>query len=201
MAFFKRQQHRFATDFLVAGLGNPGAEYDGTRHNAGFMAVSRFMRRHEMGRTRSRYGGRWCEGTILGANIALILPLTYMNRSGEAVAAAARQKHVPFSQIIVVHDDMDFPFGTVRAKQGGGTGGHNGLASITDELGTEDFSRVRIGIGHSEDPGEDARDWVLSPLDEPEEEVTAVLDTAVDAIESIITDGIEAAMGSFNQRG
>ena len=200
MAFFKKQHHFLNTDFLVAGLGNPGPEYEGTRHNTGFMAATRLMRRHEMGRTRNRYGGRWCEGTVTGVNLAVILPMTYMNRSGEAVASAARHKHIDPVNITVIHDDMDFPFGSVRVKQGGGAGGHNGLASIVAELGTDAFNRVRIGIGRPDDPAEDARDWVLSPLGESDEKLMPVLDTAVDCIETIITEGIEAAMNRFNRR-
>lgn len=200
MAFFKKQHHFLNTDFLVAGLGNPGPEYEGTRHNTGFMVATRLMKRHEMGRTRNRYGGRWCEGTVLGVNLAVILPMTYMNRSGEAVASAARHKHIEPVNIIVIHDDMDFPFGSVRVKQGGGTGGHNGLSSIVAELGTDVFNRVRIGIGRPDNTNMPARDWVLSRLRETDIELLPVLDTAVDCIETIITDGIEAAMNRFNQR-
>lgn len=200
MSFFKKHGQPLATDALVVGLGNPGPEYDHTRHNAGFMVAARLMKRHEMGRARSRYSGRWCEATVLGLNVAVLLPLTYMNRSGEAVALAAHSKHVDPEKIIVVHDDMDFPFGVVRARLNGGSGGHNGLASIVEELGTTRFCRVRVGIGRPDDFDADARDWVLSPLDEPEEQLLPLLDTAVDCVETIITDGIEAAMGRFNRR-
>lgn len=200
MSFFKKHGQPLATDALVVGLGNPGPEYDCTRHNAGFMVASRFMKRHEMGRPRSRYSGRWCEATVLGLNVAVLLPLTYMNRSGEAVALAAHSKHIDPEKIIVVHDDMDFPFGVVRARLNGGAGGHNGLSSIADELGTSRFCRVRVGIGRPDDFDTDQRDWVLSRLDEPEERLLPVIDTAVDCVETIITDGIEDAMGRFNRR-
>lgn len=200
MAFFKKQHHSLNTDFLVAGLGNPGSEYEGTRHNIGFMAAARLMKRHEMGRTRNRYGGRWCEGTVVGVNLAVILPMSYMNRSGEAVASAAGHKHIDPVNIIVVHDDMDFPFGSVRVKQGGGAGGHNGIASIVADLGTDVFNRVRVGIGRPENPNVPARDWVLSRLRETDDGLLAVLDTAVDCIETIITEGIEAAMNRYNRR-
>lgn len=186
--------------FLVVGLGNPGEEYATTRHNAGFMAVKRFNASLEAGRQRRRYGGRWLEGSLCGIPAATLLPLTFMNRSGEAVEQAASRKHVPPDHIIVVHDDMDFPFGVVRTRSGGGSGGHKGLDSITRKLGTADYCRVRIGIGRPEDPGEDGRDWVLRPFQQEEEELMPVLDTAVACIKAIVNDGIETAMNRFNRR-
>lgn len=185
--------------FLVVGLGNPGEEYARSRHNAGFMAVERLRRRFDMGRTRRRYEGRYGEGTVRERPVAILLPQTYMNRSGEAVSLAAARQHFAPAQIIVAYDDMDFPVGVVRVREGGGAGGHNGVASVIRLLDTDAFPRVRIGIGRPE-PGIDPVDWVLSPFAEPEESLAPVLDTAIDCIEAIITDGVEAAMNRFNQR-
>lgn len=185
---------------LVVGLGNPGPEYADTRHNVGFMVVRRFIGAAGLGKTRRRYGGRWCEGEASGRRVAALLPLTFMNRSGEAVSLAAGRKHISPTDIVVVHDDMDFPFGTVRTKRGGGTGGHRGLDSIVRKLGTADFMRVRIGIGRPDDPEEDVRDWVLSSFEQADGELAPVIDTAVDCVRTIIADGLEAAMNRFNRR-
>jgi PTH1 family peptidyl-tRNA hydrolase len=186
--------------FLVVGLGNPGEEYARTRHNAGFWVVERLCHRHGAGRRRRRYRGRYLEVEVAGHAAILFFPLTYMNRSGEAVAEAAVSKHIPLENIIVVHDDLDFPFGDVRVKKGGGTGGHKGLESIVASLGATGFNRVRVGIGRPESPGESPRDYVLSPFDASEEALAAVLDTAADCVEAIISEGVEAAMARFNRR-
>lgn len=185
--------------FLVVGLGNPGEEYAHTRHNIGFKAVKRFFDACELGKKRRRYGGQWREGDIDGVTVATLLPQTFMNRSGEAVLEAASRKHIPPRRIIVVHDDMDYPLGTVRVRQGGGSGGHRGLDSITRKLGSPDYTRVRIGIGRPDDPAIDARDWVLTPFTEQEDIGTAV-ETAAEGIKAIILEGAEAAMNRFNRR-
>jgi PTH1 family peptidyl-tRNA hydrolase len=185
---------------MVVGLGNPGDEYRTTRHNAGFMVVDRLIRKHGLKRPHRRYEGRWVEGEIDGRSAAVLMPQTYMNCSGDAVSLAAKRKHIPTERIIVVHDDVDFPFGIVRAKHGGGHGGHNGLKSIVKRLGSDAFSRVRVGIGRPVDQDAETRDWVLTPFDESENELSAMLDRAVECVEMIMSDGIEAAMGEFNRR-
>lgn len=187
---------------LVVGLGNPGEEYASTRHNIGFMAVKQFIAglEGEPGKSRRRYGGRWREGEFRGRRIATLMPLTFMNRSGDAVEQAASRKHIPPGNIIIIHDDMDFPLGIVRVRQGGGSGGHRGLDSITRKLGTADYARVRIGIGRPDDPEADVRDWVLTPFEAGPEELRPVLDTASECIGTIIAEGIEAAMNRFNRR-
>jgi len=199
--FSKNHGRNAGAMFLVVGLGNPGEEYAGTRHNAGFMAVRRFNGALEASRQRRRYEGRWLEGALCGIPVATLMPMTFMNRSGDAVEQAASRKHIPADRIIIVHDDMDFPFGTVRVRRGGGSGGHRGLDSITRKLGTADYCRVRIGIGRPDDPAEDPRDWVLRPFTQPEQELAGMLDTAAACIKTIINDGIEAAMNRFNRRG
>ncbi|MHB0915552.1 MAG: aminoacyl-tRNA hydrolase [Thermoleophilia bacterium] len=187
--------------FLVVGLGNPGEDYANTRHNIGFMAVREFSRSLEdPDKARRRYSGKWREGWFGGRRLATLLPHTFMNRSGEAVHQAASRKHVPPDRIIIVHDDMDFPFGTVRARLGGGSGGHRGLDSITRKLGTADYARVRIGIGRPDDPDEDVRDWVLAEFAEDETQLRPVIAAAADCIAAIINEGVEAAMNRFNRR-
>lgn len=200
MAFFSKNRGAAGGLSLLVGLGNPGEEYAKTRHNAGFLAAALIMRRHDLGRGWQRYGGRWCEGRIRGNAVAVFMPQSFMNRSGDAVAAAAGKKHVSPERIIVIHDDLDFPFGVVRCRQGGGSGGHNGLASIISRLGTDGFIRVRVGIDRPDDPGVKTSDWVLSGFDQPAEALAAVIETAADCAETIVTRGVEAAMARFNRR-
>ena len=171
-----------------------------SRHNVGFMAAERLVADNGLGRPRRRYEGRYTEGLIAGRQAGVIMPQTYMNSSGDAVALAARRKHISAERIIVIHDEMDFPFGVVRAKQGGGHGGHNGVKSIIQELGSDAFSRVRVGIGRPEDPEEDPREWVLTPFDVSEESLHEVVGLAAACAEVIVGSGIEAAMRRFNQR-
>lgn len=188
-------------EFLIVGLGNPGDEYRQSRHNAGFMVAGRVIHAHGLGRPRRRYEGRWVEGEVAGRRAAIMMPETYMNSSGDAVVLAAKRKHIPTERIIVIHDDVDFPFGVVRVKQGGGTGGHNGLKSIVARLGSDAFSRVRVGIGRPDDPMIDARDWVLTSFEVPGDVLDTMLDQAAECVEAIIAEGIEAAMNRCNQRG
>lgn len=202
MAFFRKRQPTPGGDlWLVAGLGNPGPEYAGTRHNAGFRVASLFLSRHGMDRPRRRYEGRWSEGEVLGQRVAVLMPQTFMNLSGRSVRETAQKKQIPPDRIIVVHDELDFPFGVLRCRIGGGAGGHNGVSSIVSALGTSEFYRVRVGIGRPEDPEIDAREWVLTDFEEAETELTRVFETAADCVDTIIAEGIDTAMQKFNQRG
>lgn len=146
---------------LVVGLGNPGAEYAQTRHNAGFWLVDELARQHG-GRFRpeSRFHGETCRIALAGQDLWLLKPMTFMNRSGHAVAALARFHRIALPEILVVHDDLDLPAGTVRLKQAGGHGGHNGLRDLIAQLGGNDFPRLRLGIGHPGDSRE-VLDYVL----------------------------------------
>lgn len=145
---------------LLVGLGNPGGTYARNRHNIGFMAADVIVRRHSFAAWRSKFQGQWSEGTIDGEKVAVLKPETYMNLSGQAVAAAARFLKIANSDIVVLHDELDLPPGKVRVKKGGGAGGHNGLKSIDAHLGN-DYWRVRLGIGH---PGHKdlVTAWVLN---------------------------------------
>jgi peptidyl-tRNA hydrolase, PTH1 family len=135
---------------LLVGLGNPGAGYAGNRHNIGFMAVQEIAKRHRIGPWRRRFQGVACEGPIGGERALLLLPSTYMNESGRAVAEAAHFYKLPLGGISVFHDEIDLPPGKVRVKTGGGVAGHNGLRSISEHIGN-DYRRVRIGVGHPGD--------------------------------------------------
>lgn len=131
----------------MVGLGNPGSRYAGTRHNAGQLVVEELARRLDAGRFSDRYAGRFVAARGPGGPVALLVPTTFMNDSGRAVGPAAGSLHLPPERIVVVHDEIDLPFGTVRAKRGGGHGGHNGLRSIIQGVGGPGFARVRVGVG------------------------------------------------------
>src|SRR5213080_3177979 len=184
-------------DLLVVGLGNPGREYERTRHNAGWLVVDELARRHG-GSWRSKFSGSLAEVRLGEKRLALLKPETYMNESGRSVSAAARFFKVPAESILVAHDDVDLEPGRLQARRGGGLAGHNGLRSLAQDLGTQDFLRLRIGVGR---PGRgDPRpvaDWVLSPF-APEEDVETLVARAADAVETIVREGLEAAQQRFN---
>ena len=197
MRLFRRGEKASTLDLLVAGLGNPGREYERTRHNAGWLAVDELARRHD-GSWRSKFSGLLAEIRLDGSRLALLKPETYMNESGRSVAAAARFFKVEPGALLVVHDDVDLEPGRLQARRGGGLAGHNGLRSLADALGSQDFLRLRIGVGR---PGRGdprpVRDWVLSPFP-PEEDVGALVTRAADAVEAIVLEGLETAQGRFN---
>ncbi len=197
MRLFRRGERASTLDLLVAGLGNPGREYERTRHNVGWLVVDELARRHG-GSWRSKFSGSLAEVRVDGSKLALLKPETYMNESGRSVAAAARFFKVPAESLLVVHDDVDLEPGRLQARRGGGLAGHNGLRSLAQHLGTQDFFRLRIGVGR---PGRGdprpVKDWVLSPF-APEEDADALVARAADAVETIVNDGLEAAQQRFN---
>jgi peptidyl-tRNA hydrolase, PTH1 family len=194
---FRRGERASTLDLLVAGLGNPGREYERTRHNAGWLVLDELARRHG-GSWRSKFSGSLSEVRLGDARLALLKPETYMNESGRSVAAAARFFKVEPGQLLVVHDDVDLEPGRLQARVGGGLAGHNGLRSLAQQLGSQEFLRLRIGVGR---PGRgDPRpvsDWVLSPF-APEEDAEALVARAADAVETIVADGLGAAQQQFN---
>jgi len=197
MRLFRRGERASTLDLLVAGLGNPGREYEGTRHNAGWLVLDELARRHD-GSWRSKFSGSLAEIRVDGSRVALLKPETYMNESGRSVAAAARFFKVPAESLLVVHDDVDLEPGRLQARGGGGLAGHNGLRSLAQDLGTQDFLRLRIGVGR---PGRGdprpVRDWVLSPFS-PEEDAEALVSRSADAVETIVREGLEPAQQRFN---
>jgi PTH1 family peptidyl-tRNA hydrolase len=197
MRFFRRGEKASTLDLLVAGLGNPGREYERTRHNAGWLVLDELARRHG-GSWRSKFSGSLAEVRLGDARLALLKPETYMNESGRSVAAAARFFKVEPEALLVVHDDVDLEPGRLQARAGGGLAGHNGLRSLAQLLGSQDFLRLRIGVGR---PGRgDPRpvsDWVLSDF-APEEDADALISRSAEAVETIATDGLEAAQQRFN---
>jgi PTH1 family peptidyl-tRNA hydrolase len=185
--------------WLLVGLGNPGAAYQKTRHNVGFLVVDAWAARHQADDWRSRFGGLVARTTVAGNEVLVVKPQSYMNLSGRVVGPAAGFYKVPLDHVLVVHDDADLPLGTLRLKVGGGHGGHNGLRSLTADLGGAAFLRIRLGIGRQ--PGADLADFVLGSF-APDEKpaLAAVVDTAVDAIDLIVDRGMTPAMNRFNGR-
>jgi PTH1 family peptidyl-tRNA hydrolase len=194
---FRRGEGASTLDLLVAGLGNPGRRYERTRHNAGWLVLDELARRHG-GSWRSKFSGSLAEIRLAERRLALLKPETYMNESGHSVAGAARFFKVPVESLLVVHDDVDLEPGRLQARRGGGLAGHNGLRSLAQLLGTQDFLRLRIGVGRpSRGDPRTVSDWVLSPF-APEEDVDALVTRAADAVETVSADGLEAAQARFN---
>ncbi len=185
--------------FLFVGLGNPEARYAGNRHNVGFKVIDALEKRTDIAWSE-RFHGRFGQGLIVGQKVLLLEPLTFMNRSGEAVVAAAQFFKVKVDETVIVHDEMDLEFTRLQLKRGGGSGGHNGLRSVEASLGSSDFLRVRVGVGRP--PASwDAADWVLSNFDAQErEQLPAVVELAADACQAIVERGMSAAMNQYNRR-
>jgi peptidyl-tRNA hydrolase, PTH1 family len=194
---FRRGESASTLDLLVVGLGNPGREYERTRHNAGWLVLDELARRYD-GSWRSKFSGSLAEVRLGDLRLALLKPETYMNESGRSVGAAVRFFKVDPEQVLVVHDDVDLEPGRLQARAGGGLAGHNGLRSLAQHLGSQDFLRLRIGVGR---PGRgDPRsvaDWVLSPF-APEEDAEALISRSADAVETIAQDGLETAQQRYN---
>ncbi|MGW4350956.1 aminoacyl-tRNA hydrolase [Nocardia sp. NPDC004582] len=184
---------------LVVGLGNPGSEYERTRHNVGFM-VADLLAERVGGRftVHKKSGADLLEARLDGRKVLLAKPRTYMNLSGRPVAALAKFFSVPATEVIVVHDELDLPFGQIRLKRGGGEGGHNGLRSISQALTTKDYLRVRFGIGRP--PGrQDPADYVLKPFSAPErKEVPVIVEQTADAVELLLRVGLETAQNQLH---
>jgi PTH1 family peptidyl-tRNA hydrolase len=193
----RRGERASTLDLLVAGLGNPGREYEQTRHNVGWLVADELAWRHG-GSFRSKFSGRVAEVRLDDLRLALLKPETYMNESGRSVGAAARFFKVPPERTLLVHDDVDLEEGRLQARVGGGLAGHNGLRSIAQHLGTNDFLRLRIGVGR---PGRGDRrsvaDYVLSPFD-PHLDADELVTRAADAVEVLARDGLAAAQQRFN---
>ena len=176
-------------DWLIVGLGNPGSRYAATRHNAGFEVADLLARRWQLPKARTKFGGLFTEGRTGpgGPRVAVLLPQTYMNESGRSAGPARGACGVPLERVLVLHDEIDLPFGEVRTRLGGGTAGHNGLKSLRDSLGGADFQRVRIGVGRPEstDP-ELVSAWVLGRFSEPATDVARLFEEAADAVEGLL---------------
>jgi PTH1 family peptidyl-tRNA hydrolase len=178
-------------DWLIVGLGNPGSEYAGSPHNVGFAVAEKLAARWELPKLKARYSGLLTEGRAGpgGPRVALLLPQTYMNDAGKSVGPARGAMHVPLERVLVIHDEIDLPFGDIRVRVGGGLAGHNGLKSLKTGLGSTDFARVRVGVGRppTTDPDRVAA-YVLGRFREPREEVAMLVDDAADAAERVVLE-------------
>jgi PTH1 family peptidyl-tRNA hydrolase len=187
-------------DLLVVGLGNPGEEYRHTRHNAGADVVEILAARHGERLKGGKFSSLVAEANVRGKRLALAIPLTYMNESGNAVAPLARRFGVAADQIVVVHDELDLEPGVLKVKAGGGLAGNNGLRSIKAHLKTDEFLRVRVGIGKPRSK-EQGADHVLSRMGKKARaEFEVTLEEAADAVETILAEGVEVAMNRYNTR-
>lgn len=195
---FRRKPKTFLTpQWLFVGLGNPGSEYDGTRHNVGFEVIKELSSRNKIECDQRKFRAHYGVGTLTGGvAVALARPMTYMNLSGEAVAALLRHFNLKPNHLVVIFDDMDLEVGRVRVKPKGGAGSHNGMKSVLKSIATEEFPRVRIGIGG---PAVTGVDHVLSRFDPDEVPlIREAISRAADACELIATEGLDVAMNRIN---
>ncbi|HEY8193250.1 MAG TPA: aminoacyl-tRNA hydrolase [Gaiellaceae bacterium] len=197
MRLLRRGERASTLDLLVAGLGNPGREYERTRHNVGWLVADELARRHDAS-FRSKFSGQLAETRLEDLRLALLKPETFMNESGRSIGAARKFFKVEPGALLVVHDDVDLEPGRLQARLGGGLAGHNGLRSISQAIGTNDFLRLRIGVGR---PGRGDRrsvaDYVLSDF-EPQIDPKDLIERAADAVETIARDGVDEAQRRYN---
>lgn len=186
--------------YLIAGLGNPGKKHRKNRHNIGFMAVDRLAEENGIAMSRAQSKAVVGNGRIAGKPVILAKPQTYMNRSGDSIGPLVNYYRIPLENVLIIYDELDLPFGALRLRQGGGSGGHNGMKSIINHLG-QDFPRMRLGIGRP--PGRmEAADFVLTDFRGQEVEVAdALLNEATAAVETYLIEGVDLAMTRHNQNG
>ena len=185
--------------WLVVFLGNPGPKYSGTRHNAGFLTADAAEKRFGVSINRSRFKALTASCEIGGEKVLFMKPQTYMNLSGEAVGQAASFYHLPADHVLVISDEMSLPLGKIRIRPKGSAGGHNGLKSIISALGTDEFPRIRLGVGAPPHPDYDTKDWVLSVFrDQDAEAISHAAEQAAEAVETYIKLGSEKAMNKYN---
>lgn len=183
---------------LIVGLGNPGKQYGETPHNAGFVACERFAARHHLGQESRKFQGLLARGRIGDEDIGVLKPTTYMNRSGDSVAEALRYLPVESSDLILVFDEIDLPAGRIRIRKEGGHGGHNGVRSVIQAVGSGNFPRIRVGVGRPEQQ-RDPTGHLLSKVHTDERErFSQTVDLAVDALDVILAKGVDEAMNRYN---
>ncbi len=185
--------------WLVVGLGNPGAKYENTRHNVGFMTADALAGRNGEPIRRVKYHALTSEAVIGGQSVLLMKPTTFMNLSGQAVSEAARFYKIPADHVLVISDDVDLPLGKLRIRKSGSAGGHNGLKHIIQLLGTDQFPRLKIGVGGKPHPDYNMADWVLGQFQgEDKKTIDDAVARAADAVECLLADGIDRAMNQYN---
>ena len=185
---------------LIVGLGNPGARYRGTPHNAGFLVCDRLAQRHGLGDETRKFHGLFRRGQIRGDDIAVLKPQTYMNLSGDAVAEAVRYLPLQAADVILVFDEIDLVEGKIRIRNEGGHGGHNGVRSVIERLGTREFPRVRVGVGRPQTRRDPTGHLLSKVRSEERERFSDTVDLAVEALEVLLADGVDEAMNRYNGR-
>ena len=196
--FFKRSGGS-GIQWLVVGLGNPGAKYESTRHNMGFLVVDKLAQNEKLKFNKLRFKAWTATWEVGGEKVLLMKPQTYMNLSGEAVGQAARFYKIPADHVLVISDDIALPAGKLRIRAGGSAGGHNGLKNIIQHLGTDRFPRIKVGVGMPPQAAYDIADWVTGkPMGEEQKVIIEALDKAVAAIPVLIEQGVDRAMNRFN---
>ena len=196
--FFKRSGGS-GIQWLVVGLGNPGAKYESTRHNMGFLVVDKLAQNERLKFNKLRFKAWTATWEVGGEKVLLMKPQTYMNLSGEAVGQAARFYKIPADHVLVISDDIALPAGKLRIRAGGSAGGHNGLKNIIQHLGTDRFPRIKVGVGSPQQAEHDIADWVTGkPMGEDQKVIIEALDKAVAAIPVLIEQGVDRAMNRFN---
>lgn len=186
--------------WLIVGLGNPGREYENSRHNVGFMVIDALARRHRAAAFSTKFKGELAQTSLRGENVVLLKPQTYMNLSGQSVQPTMAFYKIPLENIIVVHDDLDLELGQIKIKRGGSAGGHNGLKSIDGQIGPN-YLRVRAGIGHPRTEGKSGGvvGHVLGPFKGKDaEEAAFLVESSADAVEALVNDGLEKAQLKFH---
>lgn len=188
-------------DWLLVCLGNPGDQYENTRHNVGFMVADELGERQNKAIQRLKYKALTATMELGGQKVLVMKPVTYMNLSGEAVRAAAQFYKIPPERVLVVSDDVSLPVGRLRIRKSGSAGGHNGLRSIIAQLGSDQFPRLKIGVGEKPHPDYDLADWVLGKFQgEDKKTIDAAIKKAADAVECILAKGIPEAMNRYNNK-
>ncbi len=192
-------QKKAPVSWLVVGLGNPGGQYENTRHNAGFLTADELARRGRFAIQRLKFKALTAAVEISGQGVLMMKPTTFMNLSGEAVGEAARFYKIPPDHVLVISDDVSLPLGKLRIRTGGSAGGHNGLKSIIQHLGADQFPRVKVGVGEKPHPDYDMADWVLGKFQGEDKKVMdETVKRAADAVECYLRDGPQKAMNRFN---
>ena len=194
-------EKRGGAEWIFVFLGNPGPRYEGTRHNAGFMVGEVFAKRLGLRINRARWRALTCTAELAGKKVLFMFPQTLMNLSGEAVGPAAKFYKLPPERVLVFSDEMALPPGSVRVRPSGSAGGHNGLKSVIAALGSENFPRIRLGVGEPPHPDDDTADWVLgAPKGKDAELFAQAAERAADAAECYISEGPERAMNKYNRK-
>ncbi len=187
-------------DYLIAGLGNPGMQYENTRHNAGFAAVDTLLNNLGVQMNKHKFEAEYCDAKVGKSRVIIAKPQTFMNNSGRAVSAISKFFKIPPEKIIVLFDDISLPVGNIRIRRKGSAGGHNGIKDIIELLGTEDIMRIKIGVGEKPTPDYDLKNWVLGKIPEGNKNaLNTAYDNAASAVKEIIINGIDSAMNKYSK--